>query len=76
MLRVGWEIQLSPWPVMGSEVTFFVTGSNATQKSHMGWMGLVGHTFNPSTQEAEEADLFQFEVSLVYIICSRLDRTK
>ena len=27
---------------------------------------MVAHAFNPSTQEAEQADLFKFEASLVY----------
>jgi hypothetical protein len=33
---------------------------------------VVAHTFNPSTQEAEEgATLFEFEASLVYRVSSR-----
>jgi hypothetical protein len=36
-------------------------------------MGVVGHTFNPSTQEAE-ADLYELKASLVYTVSYRPTR--
>jgi hypothetical protein len=38
---------------------------------------LVAHTFNPSTQKAEAADLCEFEANLLYILSlsqTRIDR--
>ena len=36
---------------------------------------MVAHTFNPSTWQAEQVDLSEFEVSLVYKASSRTVRT-
>ena len=36
--------------------------------------GMVAHTFSPSTWEAEQADLWEFEASLLYIARSRSAR--
>lgn len=30
--------------------------------------GMVTHAFNPNTEEAEAGDLFELEVSLIYIV--------
>ena len=38
-------------------------------------LDLVAHTFNPSTQEAEQAGLCEFETSLVYRMSSRTARS-
>ena len=37
------------------------------KKSLLGAQSFTGATFHPSTEEAEEADLWEFEASLVYI---------
>ena len=36
--------------------------------------GLVAHTFNPSTWEQRQAELCEFEVSLIYRVSSRMAR--
>jgi hypothetical protein len=35
---------------------------------------VVGHTFNPSTWEAVLVDLWEFEISLVYRVISKIAR--
>ena len=37
---------------------------------------MVVHAFNPSTLETETGDLFEFEASLVYRVCSRITNSQ
>lgn len=37
-------------------------------------LGMVEHTFNTNTQDAEAADLYEFKVSLAYVVSSRTSR--
>ena len=44
------------------------------QRKSLHLQGVVACTFNPSTQEAGQVDLCEFEASLVYRVSSRTDR--